>query len=384
MAIEGELCVRLGWDGRAVHGVHIASTRPFAAARVLTGMLPAEASATVARLYSICSCAQETASARALAAAAGIDAAAASERATVPVQLEAIQEYLWRILIDWPQAMGRDAIVPPVAEARRRVADALGSLRATDDAMPAKAGAPLVTALEAIAAAHVYGITPRAFLALRDIDALEDWIARADTLPAALLGMLQASLPTLGRSDIALMPDILRDAFVAHVLPAFGERPDFARAPDWAGTPVETGALARMQSHPLLLALRARQGNAVAVRMAARLIELAALLVGIEGEAGGASAPRWVDAFATAPGDGVAAVQTARGLLLHRARIDAGRVTGYEIVAPTEWNFHPAGALARGLDGMEADDEAMLQRHARLVVQGLDPCVACRIEVGHA
>ena len=69
MAIEGELCVRLGWDGRAVHGVHIASTRPFAAARVLTGMLPAEASATVARLYSICSCAQETASARALAAA---------------------------------------------------------------------------------------------------------------------------------------------------------------------------------------------------------------------------------------------------------------------------------------------------------------------------
>jgi Ni,Fe-hydrogenase I large subunit len=77
-------------------------------------------------------------------------------------------------------------------------------------------------------------------------------------------------------------------------------------------------------------------------------------------------------------------VQTARGLLLHRARIDAGHVSGYEIVAPTEWNFHPAGALAHGLDGMEADDEATLRKHARLVVQGLDPCVACRIEVGHA
>ncbi len=379
MAIEGELRVRLGWDGRAVRSVRIASTRPFAAARLLTGMVPSDASATVARLYSICSCAQETASARALEAAAGDDVAV-PDRASVAVKLEAIQEYLWRILIDWPQAMGRDALVPPVAEARRRISEMQRALRAADEAGPAPPRAPL----DALAAAHVYGITPKAFLALRDIDALEDWITRAHTLPAVLLGMLQAQLPTLGQSDVALMPDVERLEFVAHVLPAFGERPDFARAPDWAGAPVETGALARMQSHPLLEALRARQGNAVAVRMTARLVELAALLVGLEGEAAGAEERRWIDAFATAPGEGVAAVQTARGLLLHRARLDAGRVAGYEIVAPTEWNFHPAGALARGLDGVEADDEATLQGRARLVVQGLDPCVACRIEVGHA
>ncbi len=94
--------------------------------------------------------------------------------------------------------------------------------------------------------------------------------------------------------------------------------------------------------------------------------------------------PRWIESFATARGEGVAAVQTARGLLLHRARVEDGRVTGYQIVAPTEWNFHPAGALTRGLEGMRADDEATLRSDARLVVQGLDPCVACRIEVGHA
>ena len=35
-------------------------------------------------------------------------------------------------------------------------------------------------------------------------------------------------------------------------------------------------------------------------------------------------APRWVEAFAPARGEGVAAVQTARGLLLHRARVDDG------------------------------------------------------------
>ena len=383
MAIEGELRVRLGWDGRTVRGVRIASSRPFAASRVLTGMRAVDASATVARLYSICSCAQETASAQALAAAAGIDCAATLDRSTGSVKLEAIQEYLWRILIDWPQAMGREALVPPVAEARRRIADAQRSLRAANG-VPAVLPADLAPSLRAIATAHVYGVTPGSFLALQDIGALEDWIVRVATLPASLLGTLQTALPTLGRSDVALMPDVLRETFVAQVLPAFGERPDFARAPDWAGIPVETGALARMHAHPLLVALRARQGNAVGVRMTARLVELAALLAGLEADTAEGESPRWIDAFATASGEGVAAVQTARGLLLHRARVDADRVAGYEIVAPTEWNFHPAGALARGLDGMQADDEATLLMHARLVVQGLDPCVACRIEVGHA
>ena len=92
----------------------------------------------------------------------------------------------------------------------------------------------------------------------------------------------------------------------------------------------------------------------------------------------------WVQAIALAPGEGLGAVQTARGLLLHRARLADGRVAHYEIVAPTEWNFHPEGALVRGLRGLVTDDGAALEQQARLAVQALDPCVACAIEVGHA
>ena len=78
-------------------------------------------------------------------------------------------------------------------------------------------------------------------------------------------------------------------------------------------------------------------------------------------------------------------VQNARGLLLHRVALDAqGMVDDYRIVAPTEWNFHPDGALVHGLTGLAADDEARLVRQARLAVQALDPCVACRVEVVHA
>jgi Ni,Fe-hydrogenase I large subunit len=77
-------------------------------------------------------------------------------------------------------------------------------------------------------------------------------------------------------------------------------------------------------------------------------------------------------------------VQTARGLLLHRVRLAKGRVAHYQIVAPTEWNFHPDGALVRALRRMVTDDRATLEQATRLAVQALDPCVGFRIEVGDA
>jgi len=38
----------------------------------------------------------------------------------------------------------------------------------------------------------------------------------------------------------------------------------------------------------------------------------------------------------------------------------------------------------RGLEGFEAEGEVQVTRAARLAVHALDPCVACRVEVGHA
>jgi Ni,Fe-hydrogenase I large subunit len=80
----------------------------------------------------------------------------------------------------------------------------------------------------------------------------------------------------------------------------------------------------------------------------------------------------------------VASVETARGLLLHCAEIRDERVTGYGIVAPTEWNFQPGGPLERSLTGLDARDAEALQRDCGLVVQSLDPCVACSVEVSDA
>jgi len=128
--------------------------------------------------------------------------------------------------------------------------------------------------------------------------------------------------------------------------------------------------------------LQERFGNAVVTRITARLVELARWLVEL-GRVDAAPSPRVLSA-PLGNGEGLAAVDTARGLLLHRARLVDQRVADYQIVAPTEWNFHPRGALATGLVGLEGADDVQLLGAARIAVHALDPCVAFRIEASHA
>ena len=82
-----------------------------------------------------------------------------------------------------------------------------------------------------------------------------------------------------------------------------------------------------------------------------------------------------------ADGVGLAQVQAARGLLVHRVALQAGRVADYRILAPTEWNFHPQGAAALGLATLPDADDETLQRIGGLFVTALDPCVAYDLRI---
>jgi hypothetical protein len=280
--------------------------------------------------------------------------------------------------------MGREPSVAPVAAVRQRIDAFLRSPGAGAERHDATALRELVAALGDAVARSVYGMSPTAWLSRTDFDELQRWGAGGATLPATMLDALLREAPALGASDVAQMPPLDREALTSIVVPALARDAHFARAPTWAGAPVETGALARTLAHPLVAATMARVGNGVVTRMLARLVELALLLSRDLATDDGAATPSPVQGFPLGAGEGLAAVQTARGLLMHRARVARGGIAEYQIVAPTEWNFHPDGALARGLRGIEAGDEDALARQARLAVQALDPCIACRIEVHRA
>jgi coenzyme F420-reducing hydrogenase alpha subunit len=90
------------------------------------------------------------------------------------------------------------------------------------------------------------------------------------------------------------------------------------------------------------------------------------------------------DAAPLPGGGGIARVETARGTLLHAARIDDGRIADYAIVAPTEWNLHPAGAMVRELADRAFEDRASARRHLHRLTLALDPCVAFEVSLDGA
>jgi hypothetical protein len=371
---EGEITVRLACSDRKVRKVSVASSRTGLPPRLVRGRPPADVQRLVPLLFSICQRAQGAASAAALAAAQGLESAPRDQaRQALDVTLETLQEGVWRLLIDWPKSIGEPAEVPAVA-AIRHASSAVVDDGATLDA--------LLGVVEDVLREHAYGAPAEEWLASTDLAALDRWVEAGVTLPARLLRRMQDEAPGLGRSDVALMPDATLENLRRSLLRELESVPDFTRLPRWDGAPAETGALARQADAPLIASLLGRDGRTAATRFVARLVELAVLVRHLRTRSAGRVAA--VRGHVLPSGAGLGLAETARGLLLHRVQVEGGLVTDYRIVAPTEWNFHPQGPLPQGLTGLGAADRERLERDTRLVVQSLDPCVACRVEIADA
>ena len=163
----------------------------------------------------------------------------------------------------------------------------------------------------------------------------------------------------------------------------------WCKAPRWAGRVVETGALARQQvaGTPLVRAMVADAGANVASRVLARLLEVAQLLPQMEAWASQLAPGEPYCAVGEMPRDasGVGLVEAARGALGHWLVVRRGRIHGYQIVAPTTWNFSPRdaqgvpGALEQALVGtaVAAGDESPLA--VQHIVRSFDPCMVCTV-----
>ncbi|HSD60801.1 MAG TPA: nickel-dependent hydrogenase large subunit [Burkholderiales bacterium] len=385
MGIEGALHLQVRWDGRRVQGLEIASTRAVAASRVLEGKTPREAVALVPMLFSLCGRAQGVAALRAWEAALGAAPDAGATRArNWAVAAEAAQENLWRLMLDWPQALGEAPATESFASWRRRLSALATALMKTEGwsepgapvAAPERELAAMGAELAQFVGAELLGMDAKAWLAA---PALQEWWEKAGSPAARMLQRLFEGEGLAGRSTVALM-DAASARALARVVERTLREPGYAARPDWDGAARETGALARMASHPAIAGALALHGNCIAVRVLARLAETAALAHQL---AGGAQAPL-VDGMAPAARTGAAWVETSRGLLAHVMELENGCIARYRILAPTEWNFHPDGPLAMGLAGMEADSEPALARAVRLQALALDPCVACETEIARA
>jgi len=74
-------------------------------------------------------------------------------------------------------------------------------------------------------------------------------------------------------------------------------------------------------------------------------------------------------------------LEAARGRLFHQVFAEDGKIKSYQILAPTEWNFHPQGVLSRMIETVKYKSEQDLVNQIKLLVDVVDPCVGYSIEI---
>ena len=370
-------------DGRLKTSIR--SSRPTEVVRVFVGKTIQETVSGLPALFSVCANAQACACASACEAALGLIPSPAVVRLQrLLVDVETVKEHLWRILLDWPRFLGEPARERDMS----KVMGAFLRLRAlltgwTDPRRPdtdaeeldAAAAAAALDELALLSATQILGVGPGNWLAgTQTPEDLLAWAERTGTVAARLVRQLQArGWVSAGKNPVTALPCLT--AADLNLLLSGRDANRFVAEPLWRGEPRESSPFTRRQGQAPMPSLVRKLGNGLLPRLAAQLVELASLQKSLRTGLDTLGEPMEPLAVSAGEGVGIAQVQAARGLLVHRAEVVKGRVSDYRILAPTEWNFHPQGVVARGLSKLAHSDPETLGRQANLFITAVDPCV---------
>jgi hypothetical protein len=379
-------CIALHWGEGAPQ---LRNERPDVVP-LLTRGKPAQAlPGLLSALFAMCGHAHRLTSQRALRAARG-DLSPLTPDEAHALQIETLREHLRRMWLDWPQLWA------PVPSHSGQLA-ALSTCPVMQGSL---AQAHADQALLDWLTAHVFGQSPASWLAAWQATpdaAIEHWCQTAETLPARqiravwpLAVSVQYAMKPLLIDAAAAEPSLLAPAWAPQLAADLAQQPGFARMPNLGAEQVETGPWCRVHHARVPGKAPAHASLSMLARLGGRLADLARLALPDlpADEAGQASQDaitgpcgrHVLQAGALSLGDhsALAWTEMARGTLLHWVRLsDAGptaTVQSCQVLAPTEWNFHPQGPVATLLadPAFSAADRLYL---ASLLSAVYDPCV---------
>jgi hypothetical protein len=353
-------------------------------AALLRGKTPAEALARVSALFALCRHGQCLAFTKAIGQALAVPAAPDWNRVLrILRDLEMLREHSLNLvrLPGWPApepglpARLLAAVAGIAGAVGGRGAEVFlpdGGLLAPDGEALEHHGQALWATLDGLLGAGWLAAEPDFQLAL----------SRPDWPLGHFLGSLGSAADT-GRGAVpAPLPRRLPETALSAALTGPAAN-GFSARPRWEGRPRETGCYARRHGLAALRTVQRHHGAGLTSRIFARLLEMRCLAHGLRRRlawlATRPAIPKPLPARAT--GGGIGQVQTARGLLIHGVKLENGLVADVRYVAPTEWNFHPEGLLAKALEGLPAADETELRRRVGLFLHAIDPCVDFRLEL---
>lgn len=388
-AIEGQLNIDLYPNKSALARVEITSSRPLQASRVMIGKSPEEVLNILPLMYNVCGVAQARTSLKAIQSKLSLPTARNAEAArNMLVLVENAREHLFRILIDWPTLFKLQQDQSQLPLLGRLIKQFKMALFANGDAFSLHSqlqpdGAlirQLIDQLEQTLQHAIYHQPTEQWLQINDIDTLYNWSKGHDSTATNSLSIIcDHGWTSQGFSRLDPLPQLDNQELIQRFNDSNAQR--FIAEPEWHGQQYETTTLSRQMDQPLIQSLAQEFHNTLITRWVARLLELARIPAQLHQLLSDIEAPDSIQMISNNSNCGIAQTEAARGRLIHRVEIDNGLISQYQILAPTEWNFHPQGLIAHSLGNLTSKDPVLLQQLARLMINVIDPCVGYELKV---
>ncbi len=392
MGLEGHVSISLLLSEQGVQRSIVKSKRPLLAQALLAGSHAKDVPQKIGLVFNLCAKAQASASVFAIEQACQnqVSDDACAVRAQL-VRMELIREHLWRICLDWPLLRGGVAEHALMKQVLVLDKEWKTCLDADDQAFilggevkpPLKSKASSIALkLGTLLKEHIFYMPPKAFYACKGAEEYLLWAQYTQmNAPQFMQRLVLKGWQCIGQTSTKVLPQF-ELAWLDKALSGDGAEV-FLQQPNVDGETCESTPYARQQSHPLIVELEQKYGLGLLVRFTAVLLELAKTYLDLE-KALMQFESKCKLLGKTSANTGYGFVEAARGRLLHRVVLDeAQKVKTYQIVAPTEWNFHPGGVLKNALETLQGDAE-VIEQQARLLIHAMDPCVKFDLEINHA
>jgi Ni,Fe-hydrogenase I large subunit len=401
--IEGQLDIDLYPQRENGTRVELSSSRPLHATKIFIGKTPEQVLSIIPLLFSICGVAQSRAALSAIEQNLSISSKAELETARdMLVLVENAKEHLFRLFIDWPQLFDLkisnnnmpylSQVLSKFKAALFHNGDALSlnselNTRFTDvDSLEINA---LIDQLDQYLQQHVFCQPTEDWIKIKDIHSLHEWSQQCDSVAAKSISFIcEQGWASQGLTDCEHLPE-LDENFLLEKFSA-SNADQFIAKPQWQGYCYETSTLSRQFEQPLIKTLYKEFDSTLITRWVARLVELANIpqqLRDMLQQLSDNSTPPADNVINIRSGKntrlGLAQIEAARGRLIHHVEIDNGIISKYQILAPTEWNFHPQGLVAKSLSSIASsnNNKEELEKLAHLVINAIDPCVGYQLRV---
>jgi coenzyme F420-reducing hydrogenase alpha subunit len=390
MPIEGEIKISVVARSGQVESVSITSTRPLHITKLFAGKSIDSVADIMNAIYHLCNTAHRFAFLRLLDESTVIKLSQNEIKAyELLLDLETIREHCFSIASKWNQDAEATVnsniinLLSTLKEINATLFLNTDPLSLVDKELQAFDSIEILTLkLEQQLQNLLLGFKCNAESVFKDINSFNNWLKVGKSQGATFLNyLLQHQLNKIGNIEVFHLPDL-----DPKNISDFLYNDAYIQQPNYQDITYETTPYSRQSNHQLIKQLVNINGNGVFTRAASQLLEVFELLNKVKCNYRNIETEiiSYNFQFPVHETSALVQLEAARGRLVHQLSIKDEKIKSYQILAPTEWNFHPEGVLNHMIRSLNFTDKEDLISKVKLLVNAVDPCVGYSVEIDHA